>query len=428
MNILVIGSGGREHALLWKISQSKKCEKLFAAPGNAGTAGLAENIDISASDFKGLGRFVINNNITMVVVGPEAPLVEGIRDYFDADPSLKNVMVIGPGREGARLEGSKDYAKKFMSRHKIPTAGSRTFAAGQSAEAIAFIKSLSVPVVLKADGLAAGKGVIICNDHETAEKTIVQMLDEKMFGEASSQVVIEDYMEGVELSVFILTDGEHYLILPEAKDYKRIGKNDTGPNTGGMGAVSPVKFADKIFMKKVEDQIIIPTVRGLKKDNIDYRGFLFVGLMNVKGEPYVIEYNVRMGDPESQVVFPRLDSDLVDLLEAVAAKNLDKKEVHVSGHTAVTVVLAAAGYPGSYEKGKPISIGENTGKSVIFHAGTKFSDDSRVLTNGGRVMAVTGKGRDIQDARTSSYEAIKAISWDGMQFRDDIGLDLINLG
>ena len=427
MNILVIGSGGREHALLWKISQSKKCDKLYAAPGNAGTGTVAENVDISTSDFKRLGEFVISHKINMVVVGPEAPLVEGIRDYFNSDPSLKDIMFIGPGKAGATLEGSKDFAKKFMVRHQIPTAGSKTFSSGQSKDAIDYIRSLALPIVLKADGLAAGKGVVICNDHETAEKTIVQMLDEKMFGEASSQVVIEDYLSGIELSVFILTDGNHYVILPEAKDYKRIGKNDTGPNTGGMGAVSPVKFADASFMKKVEEKIIIPTVEGLKKENIDYRGFIFIGLMNVKGDPYVIEYNVRMGDPESQVVFPRLQSDLVDLLEATASKKLRECEISVSEETAVTVVLAAEGYPGPYEKGRTISISGETGRAVIFHAGTKTGSDNRILTNGGRIMAVSGIGRDIREARNCSYEAIKGISWEGMQFRDDIGMDLINL-
>ena len=427
MNILIIGSGGREHALLWKISQSKKSNKIYVTPGNGGTGALAENVDISPSDFKGLGEFVIANHINMVVVGPEAPLVEGIGDYFRSESTLKDIKFIGPGKEGARLEGSKDFAKRFMNRHHIPTAGSKTFSIGQTGDAIDYIKDLSLPVVLKADGLAAGKGVIICNDKKTAEKTIAQMLDDKMFGEASAQVVIEDYLSGIELSVFILTDGDHYLILPEAKDYKRIGKNDTGPNTGGMGAVSPVKFADKAFMQKVEKRIIIPTVEGLKKENIDYRGFIFIGLMNVKGDPYVIEYNVRMGDPESQVVFPRLQNDLVDLLEATALKRLRDTDISVSDETAVTVVLASDGYPGHYEKGRPISITGNSGRAIVFHAGTKTTGDNRILTSGGRVIAVTGIGRDLMDARNCSYEAIKGISWEGMQFRDDIGMDLINL-
>lgn len=426
MNILVTGSGGREHALAWKLRQSDRCDHLYMAPGNAGTRDIAENVDISPSDFAKLGDFALEKKINMVVVGPEAPLVQGIRDYFDSKPDLRDILFIGPGKEGAMLEGSKDFAKQFMQRHKIPTAGSKTFTANNIKEAIHFIRSIKTPVVLKADGLAAGKGVIICEDHDEAEKILIRMLEEKMFGEASSKVVIEDFLSGIELSVFLLTDGENYLILPEAKDYKRIGKNDTGPNTGGMGAVSPVRFADPIFMNKVEERIVKPTVQGLKSEHIDYRGFLFLGLMNQDNDPYVIEYNVRMGDPESQVVMPRLANDLVDLLEATATKKLAGMNVETVKQTAVTVVLASGGYPGHYEKGKEITGLDGDPGKLIFHAGTAFSAGNRIITNGGRVLAVTGTGENIESARRQSYGTIRSISWNGMQYRDDIGTDLLH--
>ncbi len=427
MNILIIGSGGREHALAWKIRKSPECEKLYVAPGNAGTGLVAENVPVPSSDFEALEKFVLANKVRMVVAGPEAPLVAGLRDYFAGRPNLKEVLFIGPGKEGAQLEGSKDFAKKFMQRHNIPTAGSHTFTAENCGDAVNHIRSLTPPIVLKADGLAAGKGVIICGDREEAENTVKDMLEKKMFGEASSKVVIEDFLRGIELSVFLLTDGSHYLVLPEAKDYKRIGRNDTGPNTGGMGAVSPVIFANREFMNKVEDRIIKPTVSGLKEDKIDYRGFLFIGLMNCNGEPYVIEYNVRMGDPESQVVFPRLESDLVSLLEATAKRNLNNAVINVSRNYAVTVVLASEGYPGNYEKGKIISGLQDNGEGMIFHAGTKNSDNGNILTNGGRVLAVTGTGPGIDAARNAAYSTISGISWEGMQFRDDIGEDLMAL-
>ncbi len=427
MNILIIGSGGREHALAWKIKQSIKCKNLFVIPGNAGTHSIAVNINLPPSDFRALGEFALDKNINMVLVGPEAPLVDGIRDYFKDQPSLKDILFIGPGKTGARLEGSKDFAKQFMSRHNIPTAKSGTFNGHQVKEALNYVADHSLPVVLKADGLAAGKGVIICNEHKEARETVLKMLEDKMFGSASSSIVIEEFLSGIELSVFVLTDGENYVILPEAKDYKRIGENDSGLNTGGMGAVSPVKFADEQFMKKVEERIVKPTIDGIRKENIEYCGFLFIGLMNRNGDPYVIEYNVRMGDPETQVVMPRLNSDLVDLLESAARKNLHNSKLNVSKNTAVTVVLASEGYPGPYEKGRTISGLDRDGEGIIFHAGTVFSDDHRVLTAGGRVLAVTGMGKDIQTARQQSYNEIKSISWPGMQFRHDIGMDLLKL-
>ena len=427
MNILIIGSGGREHALAWKIRQSRRCENLFVSPGNAGTQSLAKNVNIPESDFPALGDFSIREKIGMVVAGPEAPLVAGIRDYFTSREDLKKILFIGPGKEGARLEGSKDFAKKFMLRHHIPTAASRTFTSENIREAEKHIQTLRPPIVLKADGLAAGKGVLICGDHEEATVALKKMLEERMFGEASAKVIIEDYLEGIELSVFILTDGRNYCLLPEAKDYKRIGDQDTGPNTGGMGAVSPVPFADPAFMEKVEARIIRPTVEGLRKEKIDFRGFLFLGLMNRKGDPYVIEYNVRMGDPESQVVLPRLKTDLVELLEATALLKLDQASPEISTESAVAVVLASGGYPGHYEKGKLLTGLNQAGQALIFHAGTRSVDGEQVITNGGRVLAITGQGPDIESARKKAYEAIRSISFEGMQFRKDIGMDLIRL-
>jgi phosphoribosylamine--glycine ligase len=427
MNIAVIGSGGREHTLAWKISQSPLCDQLYLLPGNAGTAGFAQNVDISTSDFEKVGAFMLDKNIDLIVVGPEAPLVEGIRDYFRADADLNRIQFVGPDQQGAMMEGSKDFAKKFMQKYKIPTAGFKTFTADNLTEAIAYIQSKEPPIVLKADGLAAGKGVLICKSREEAISSIESMLVDNMFGKASEKVVIEDFLDGIEVSVFLLTDGNDYVIFPEAKDYKRIGDNDQGPNTGGMGSVSPVNFADKVFMDKVEERIIKPTVDGLKEEGIDYRGFVFLGLINIKGDPFVIEYNVRMGDPESQVVIPRIENDFVKLLSATARGTLGEEKIIFSQDTAVTVVMASAGYPGSYEKGKIMSGFEAASKSLIFHAGTKFNDDENIVTNGGRVLAVTGKGSSLKEAIETAYDNVKKITWEGAQYRNDIGQDLLKL-
>lgn len=427
MNIAVIGSGGREHTLAWKISQSPLCDQLYLLPGNAGTAGFAQNVDISTSDFEKVGAFMLDKSIDLIVVGPEAPLVEGIRDYFKADPDLNRIQFVGPDQQGAMMEGSKDFAKKFMQKYKIPTAGFQTFTAGNLPEAIAYIQLKEPPIVLKADGLAAGKGVLICKSREEAISSIESMLVDNMFGKASEKVVIEDFLDGIEVSVFILTDGNDYVIFPEAKDYKRIGDNDQGPNTGGMGSVSPVNFADKVFMDKVEERVIKPTVDGLKEEDIDYRGFIFLGLINIKGDPFVIEYNVRMGDPESQVVIPRIENDFVKLLSATARGTLGEEKVTFSQDTAVTVVMASAGYPGSYEKGKIMSGFAAASEALIFHAGTKFNAVGNIVTNGGRVLAVTGKGSNLQEAIETAYENVKKITWKGAQYRNDIGQDLLKL-
>ena len=398
MNIAVIGSGGREHTLAWKIKQSPLCDQLYLLPGNAGTASFAQNVSVSTSDFEEVGQFMLDKNIDLVVVGPEAPLVEGIRDHFKTNPELSHIQFVGPDKQGATLEGSKDFAKKFMHKYNIPTAGFKTFTVDNLSEAIDYIESKEPPIVLKADGLAAGKGVLICKSREEAKSSIESMLVDNMFGKASEKVVIEDFLDGIEVSVFILTDGNDYVIFPEAKDYKRIGDNDEGPNTGGMGSVSPVNFADKVFMDKVEKQIIKPTVDGLKEEGIDYRGFIFLGLINIKGDPFVIEYNVRMGDPESQVVIPRIENDFVRLLSATARGTLAEEKINFSEDTAVTVVMASAGYPGSYEKGKPMSGFESVNNALVFHAGTKLNDDGGIVTNGGRVLAVTGKGSNLSEA------------------------------
>ncbi len=427
MNIAVIGSGGREHTIAWKISQSPLCDQLYLLPGNAGTAGFAQNVDISTSDFEKVGAFMLDKNIDLIVVGPEAPLVEGIRDYFKADADLNRIQFVGPDQQGAMMEGSKDFAKKFMQKYKIPTAGFKTFTADNLTKAIAYIQSKEPPIVLKADGLAAGKGVLICKSREEAISSIESMLVDNMFGKASEKVVIEDFLDGIEVSVFLLTDGNDYVIFPEAKDYKRIGDNDQGPNTGGMGSVSPVNFADKVFMDKVEERIIKPTVDGLKEESIDYRGFVFLGLINIKGDPFVIEYNVRMGDPESQVVIPRIENDFVKLLSATARGTLGEEKVTFSQDIAVTVVMASAGYPGSYEKGKIMSGFEAACKALIFHAGTKFNDDENIVTNGGRVLAVTGKGSSLKEAIETAYDNVKKITWEGAQYRNDIGQDLLKL-
>jgi phosphoribosylamine--glycine ligase len=424
MNILILGSGGREHALSWKIAQSPLCKSLFIAPGNAGTANVGSNLPLSVDDFEGIKKAVISHKIDMVVIGPEQPLVLGLRDFIENDIAINQCMVIGPGKLGAQLEGSKDFSKAFMHKYGIPTAASATFTKENIKEGKAFLKTMPKPYVLKADGLAAGKGVIITSDYDEACSTLDDMLLNSMFGEASAKVVIEEFMAGIEASIFVLTDGESYKILPEAKDYKRIFEKDEGPNTGGMGAVSPVPFADANFMRKVEQNIVMPTLHGLKTENIPYVGFIFIGLMNVEGEPKVVEYNVRMGDPETEVVIPRIKSDLLELLVATAEGKLGEATIEVDLRTATTVMLVAGGYPGSYEKGLPISGLENTGSALVFHAGTK-EQNGKIYTNGGRVIACTGMAAHMADALDVSNQAAEAIQWQGKFYRKDIGFDLV---
>ncbi|NIJ43884.1 phosphoribosylamine--glycine ligase [Wenyingzhuangia heitensis] len=424
MNILILGSGGREHAFAKKLAESKKLSKLFIAPGNAGTASIATNVAIDPTDFAAVKKTVLENNIEMVVVGPEAPLVAGVHDFFLADNDLKGIPVIGPKKDGAELEGSKEFSKKFMFKHGVPTAKYQAFTKETVTEGQAFLETLKPPFVLKADGLAAGKGVLIIDNLQEAKDELADMLTNEKFGAASSKVVIEEYLDGIELSVFVLTDGKDYKVLPSAKDYKRIGEGDTGLNTGGMGAISPVPFADDAFLAKVEEKVVKPTVDGLQKDGIDYRGFIFIGLMNIDGEPFVIEYNVRMGDPETEAVLPRITSDLLDLFEGVGNQTLASKSYEVDPRTATTVVVVAGGYPEAYDKGYVITGTENEQDSIVYHAGTTLKDGN-IVTNGGRVLAVTSFGDDIPSALAKSYKTIDKIKFDKMNYRKDIGFDLM---
>lgn len=423
MNVLIIGSGGREHAIAWKLNQSSQLEKLFIAPGNAGTSKEGINVSLDIDNFEEIGEFCIENNIKILVVGPEAPLVNGIHDYFVNNDSLKNICVIGPKKEGAKLEGSKAFSKDFMVRHNIPTAKYISVTKNNIDDGFKFLDKMKSPFVLKADGLAAGKGVLIIEDIQEAKDSLREMLSGK-FGLASNKVVIEEFLEGLEVSVFVITDGTSYKILPATKDYKRIGENDTGLNTGGMGAISPVSFANKDFLDKVENQVIIPTIKGLKKDNIEYSGFIFFGLINVKKYPYVIEYNCRLGDPETEVVMLRLKSDLLELFDGLATNTLSERDVNIDPRTASTVFMVSEGYPEKYNKGKKIDGIENVNESIVFHAGTKLDDDENVITNGGRVLAVSSYGKDVRTALDKSYNSISKISFEGANYRKDIGYDL----
>ena len=424
MTILLLGSGGREHALAWKMLQSKKCSKLFVAPGNAGTAQIATNVNLNILDFEAIKTFVFQESVEMVVVGPEDPLVLGIYDFFENDSILKDIPIIGPSKKGAQLEGSKEFAKEFLVKHNIPTAAYDSFTAETVENGCQFLETLQAPYVLKADGLAAGKGVLIIYDLAEAQQELRNMLVHAKFGNASAKVVIEEFLDGIELSCFVLTDGKNYKILPTAKDYKRIGEGDTGLNTGGMGAVSPVPFADKILLEKIENRIVKPTIIGLQKDKIIYKGFIFIGLIVVKGEPIVIEYNVRMGDPETEVVIPRIKTDLVELFQAVANEKLNEIALEIDNRSATTVMLVSGGYPEEYVKGKIIFGIETIEDSIVFHAGTK-EENGQILTNGGRVLAITSFGENFQEAIKKSYQNIEKLHFDKMNFRKDIGFDLL---
>ena len=423
MTILLLGSGGREHALAWKMLQSNKCSKLFVAPGNAGTSQIATNVSLNILDFDAIKTFALNEKVDMVVVGPEDPLVHGIYDFFKNDAQLNHIPVIGPSKVGAQLEGSKEFAKEFLIKHKIPTAAYDSFTKETVEEGCHFLETLQPPYVLKADGLAAGKGVLIIQDLEEAKSELRNMLVHEKFGTASAKVVIEEFLDGIELSCFVLTDGKNYKILPTAKDYKRIGEGDTGLNTGGMGAVSPVPFADAVLLEKIETRIVKPTIAGLQSDGIEYNGFVFIGLINVKGEPIVIEYNVRMGDPETEVVIPRLKSDLVELFQAVGNQTLDQVALEIDERSATTIMVVSGGYPEDYGKGFEISGLENIEDSIVFHAGTKL-ENGKVVTNGGRVIAITSFGESFQEAIKKSYQNIDKLNFDKMYFRKDIGFDL----
>jgi phosphoribosylamine--glycine ligase len=423
MNILVLGSGGREHTFAWKLAQSERCNNLYVAPGNSGTSAIAINLELGVTDFESIKKAVIKHNIDLVIVGPEDPLVQGIHDFFLQDDALKNVAVIGPQKAAAELEGSKEFAKEFMMRHNIPTAAYESFTKANVEDGYKFLETLKPPYVLKADGLAAGKGVLILDGLDEAKAELKSMLVDAKFGQASTKVVIEEFLDGIELSCFVLTDGKDYKILPTAKDYKRIGEGDTGLNTGGMGAVSPVPFATKTFLDKIENQIVKPTVEGLKKDNLPYVGFIFIGLIKVGDDPKVIEYNVRMGDPETEVVLPRLKTDLVEVFQAMANQTLSEVQIDIDERAATTIMLVSGGYPETYEKGKEITGLENISESIVFHAGAK-AQDGKIVTSGGRVMAVTSYGNTYQEAIKKSYQSIENLHFDKMYYRKDIGFDL----
>ena len=425
MNVLILGGGGREHAFAWKIAKSSSCNQLFIAPGNAGTAEVGTNINIDVNDFENIKEFVLTESIELVLVGPEDPLVNGIYNFFKEDEALKDISLIGPSKEGAQLEGSKQFAKEFMLRHNIPTAKYQAFTKDNLSEGYTFLESLEAPYVLKADGLAAGKGVLILNELQEAKDELRAMVADAKFGTASSTVVIEEFLDGIELSVFVLTDGDSYKILPSAKDYKRIGEGNTGLNTGGMGAISPVPFADRFYIEKVEREIIKPTVEGLKKDNIEYKGFIFIGLINVKGEPKVIEYNVRMGDPETEVVIPRIKSDLLNLLKGIGDGTFSEQDLEITEEVAATVMLVSGGYPEAYEKGKEIKGIEKVSDSIVFHAGTKKEEEEEAIkTNGGRVITLTSLAENMNDALKKSFDSAEKIDFEGKYFRKDIGFDL----
>ncbi|MGB5820702.1 MAG: phosphoribosylamine--glycine ligase [Saonia sp.] len=423
MNILILGAGGREHTLAWKLAQSPKLQKLYVAPGNAGTANIAENVSIGVNDFERIKKTVLSKQITMVIVGPEDPLVNGVHDFFLNDEDIHHIPVIGPQKAAATLEGSKEFAKEFMMRHQIPTAAYESFTTDNLEEGFAFLETLAPPYVLKADGLAAGKGVLILNDLDEAKNELRSMLVDSKFGNASTTVVIEEFLSGLELSCFVLTDGEHYKVLPTAKDYKRIGEGDTGLNTGGMGAISPVPFIDDVFMDKIHERIVKPTVEGLKIDQLPYKGFIFIGLIKVGNDPFVIEYNVRLGDPETEVVIPRIQNDLLDVFRAVADQTLDAIDLKIDDRAATTVMTVSGGYPEAYEKGKEITGYGNITDSLVFHAGTQLKED-KVVTNGGRVMAITSFGNDYREALKKSYRSIEKLHFDRMYYRKDIGFDL----